>query len=140
MRDRLAETHRAVTRIRTVRGQVEGWEERFKDDASNEKAAAVRAAANELKDELASIERALIDVRSKSPMLFPIGLQEKFNALFDAVDSADYVPTRQSEEVFTELSERLDEQLMRLKNTLLEEGNILNRAIAATGIPAVEAV
>ncbi|HEY8293544.1 MAG TPA: hypothetical protein VIG44_13720, partial [Thermomicrobiales bacterium] len=140
MRDRLAETHHAVTRIRTVRGQVEMWEERFKDDESNEKGAAVRAAARELKDELASIERELIDVRSKSPMLFPIGLQEKFNALFDAVDSADYVPTRQSEEVFTELSARLDEQLMRLKNALLEEGNILNRAITATGIPAVEAV
>ena len=137
MRDSLAETHRAVTRIRTVRGQVEQWEERFKDAGGDPKAAAVRTAAKELKDELASIEGALIDVRSKSPMLFPIGLQEKFNALFNAVDSADYVPTRQSAEVFTELSERLDEQMMRLKNALAEEGNILNRAIAATGIPAV---
>lgn len=137
MRDRLAETHRAVTRIRTIRGQVEAWEERFKDDGGDQKAIAVRAAAKELKDELASIEVALIDVRSKSPMLFPIGLQEKFNALFDAVDSADYVPTRQSTEVFAKLSERLDEQMMRLKNALAEEGNILNRAIAATGVPAV---
>jgi photosystem II stability/assembly factor-like uncharacterized protein len=139
IRDRLAETQHAVSRIRTVRSQVAGWEQRF-SESSDDKAAAVRAAAQELKDEIASIERELIDVRSKSPMLFPIGLQEKFNALFDAVDSADYVPTRQSEEVFTELSERLDEQLMRLKNALAEEGNILNRAIAATGIPAVEAV
>ncbi|MDQ6601522.1 MAG: glycosyl hydrolase, partial [Chloroflexota bacterium] len=140
MRDRLAETQRAVSRIRTVRGQAETWEGRFKDDEDGGKAATVRAAAKELKDELASIERELIDVRSKSPMLFPIGLQEKFNALFDAVDSADYVPTRQSEEAFTDLSERLDEQLMRLKNALAEEGNLLNRAIAATGIPAVEAL
>ncbi len=76
-------------------------------------------------------------MRSKSPLLFPIGLQEKFNALFDAVDSADAVPTRQSEEVHGELSERLTEQLMRLKNALAEEGNLLNRAIAASGIPAV---
>ncbi len=140
MRDRLAETQRAVGRIRTVRGQVETWEGRFKDDEGGGKAATVRAAAKELKDELASVERELIDVRSKSPMLFPIGLQEKFNALFDAVDSADYVPTRQSEEAFADLSERLDEQLMRLKNALAEEGNLLNRAIAATGIPAVEAL
>jgi len=140
MRDRLAETHRAVTRIRTVRGQVETWEERFKDNTGDEQAKAVRAAAKELQDELAAIERELIDVRSTSPMLFPIGLQEKFNALFDAVDSADYVPTRQSAEAFTALSERLDEQLMRLKSALLEEGNLLNRAIAATGVPAVETV
>jgi photosystem II stability/assembly factor-like uncharacterized protein len=139
IRDRLAETQRAVGRIRTVRSQVDGWEQRF-NASEDEKANAVRAAAKELKDEIASIERELIDVQSKSPMLFPIGLQEKFNALFDAVDSADYVPTRQSEEVFTQLSERLDEQLMRLKNALAEEGNILNRAIAATGIPAVEAM
>ncbi len=137
IRDRLAETQRAVGRIRTVRSQVAGWEQRF-SESSNDKATAVRAAAQELKDEIASVERELIDVQSKSPMLFPIGLQEKFNALFDAVDSADYVPTRQSGEVFTELSERLDEQLMRLKNALAEEGNILNRTIAATGIPAVE--
>ena len=45
-----------------------------------------------------------------------------------------------SEEAYGELSERLDEQLMHLKNALAEEGNILNRAIAATGIPAVSTV
>jgi hypothetical protein len=37
MRDRLVETHRAVTRIRTVRGQVEAREERFKDDGGDQR-------------------------------------------------------------------------------------------------------
>ena len=139
-RDRLAETNRAVNRIRTVRGQVAAWENRFRSGEGGTNAETVLTAAKELKDELASIEHELIDVHSKSPLLFPIGLHEKFNALFDAVDSADYVPTRQSQEVFTELSERLDEQLMRLKNALAEEGNVLNRAIAATGIAAVSTI
>ena len=137
IRDRLSETHRAVNRIRTVHGQVAGWEGRIDTGDDGGSADAIRTAATALKDELGSIERALIDVQSKSPMLFPIGLQEKFNALFDAVDSADAVPTRQSAVVFGELSERLDEQLRRLKDTLAEEGNILNRAIATAGIAAV---
>ncbi len=49
IRDRMAETHRAVRRIRTVRGQVDSWEARFKDGAEEERAKAVLAAAKELR-------------------------------------------------------------------------------------------
>jgi hypothetical protein len=137
VRDRLSETNEAIGRIRTVRAQASAWQERFAPTGSEEKSAAVIAAAKEFTGQLAGIEQELIDVQSKSPMLFPIALQEKFNALFDHVDSADYTPTRNATEVFTDLSQRLDEQLNRLRDVLSEEGNLLNRAISATGTPAI---
>ncbi|HET8627252.1 MAG TPA: glycosyl hydrolase [Thermomicrobiales bacterium] len=137
IRDRLSATNRAANTIRGLKGQVAGWEERCRDRADDERVAAVLAAARDLAAELAAIERELLDVRSTDPRLFPQGLHEKFNALFDAVDSADYRPTEPAFAVFAELSQRLDEQLFRLQNALAEEGNVLNRAIAAAGLPAV---
>jgi hypothetical protein len=137
IRNRLSETNEAILRSRTVRAQAAGWQERFEATRDDAKSAAVIAAANDLTEQLAGIERELIDVQSKNPMLFPIALQEKFNALFDHVDSADAIPTQNANEVFSDLSQRLDEQLNRLRDVLSEEGSILNRAIAATDTPAV---
>ena len=94
IRDRLSETNAAIARARTVRAQAAGWGERFMPTQGEEKSAAVIAAAKDLTEQLAGIEREFTDVQSKSPMLYPIALQEKFNALFDHVDSADSTPTR----------------------------------------------
>ncbi len=87
---------------------------------------------------MAAVEHELIDVRSKEPTLYPIALNEKWNALFDHVDSADYVPTQNAHVVFGELSQRLDTQLAHLRDVLSEEGNLFNRAIVAAGAAAVD--
>jgi len=138
IRDRLTDTNRAIVRIRAVRNQVSDWEARLIATPQDEKRATVLTAGKELKTQLAAVEHELIDVRSKEPMLFPIALNEKWNALFDHVDSADYVPTRNAHEVFGELSQRLDTQLAQLRDVLSEEGNLFNRAIVAVGITAID--
>ena len=138
IRDRLTDTNRAIARIRTVRGQVSNWETRLTTTPQDEKQATVLAAGKELTAQLAAIEHELIDVRSKEPTLFPIALNEKWNALFDHVDSADYVPTHNGQVVFGELSQRLDAQLAQLRDVLSEEGNLFNRAIVAAGATAVD--
>ena len=138
IRDRLTDTNRAIARIRTVRGQVSGWEARLTATPQDEKHATVLTAGKELTAQLATIEHELIDVRSKEPTLFPIALNEKWNALFDHVDSADYVPTHNGQVVFGELSQRLDAQLAQLRDVLSEEGNLFNRAIVAAGATAID--
>ncbi len=97
--------------------------------------AAVGAAARALREGLGEVERALIDTRSKSPLLFPYGLHEKFNGLFDAVDSADYAPPENARAVFAELSARLDEQAARFRTVVAERGGALDEAIRAAGLP-----
>jgi len=136
--DRLSDTNRAIARIRTVRGQVSNWETRLTATPQDEKQATVLTAGKELTAQLAAIEHELIDVRSKEPTLFPIALNEKWNALFDHVDSADYVPTHNGRVVFGELSQRLDAQLAHLRDVLSEEGNLFNRAIVAAGATAID--
>ena len=138
IRDRLSDTNRAIAHIRTVRGQVAGWEARLSVAPQDEKHAAVLTAGEELTAQLAAVECELIDVLSKEPTLFPIALNEKWNALFDHVDSADYVPTQNAHVVFGELSQRLDMQLAHLRDVLSEEGNLFNRAIVATGATAID--
>ncbi len=46
---------------------------------------------------------ALIDVHYPEAQLHAVGLQEKLNALFEFVDSADYAPARQASQVLDEL-------------------------------------
>src|SRR4029077_6328227 len=68
IRDRLSETNEAISRARTIRSQANAWEERFAPTQGEEKSAAVIAAAKDLTEQLAGIERDLIDMQSKNPM------------------------------------------------------------------------
>ena len=63
--------------------------------------------------ELRAIRAALIDVNYRGAQLWPSGLHEKFNALFDTVDSGDRAPSRQARELFAVLSDQLDRLLRR---------------------------
>jgi hypothetical protein len=63
--------------------------------------------------ELRAIRGALIDVNYRGAQLWPSGLHEKLNALFDTVDSGDYAPSRQAREVFAVLSGQLDRLIRR---------------------------
>jgi len=66
-----------------------------------------------IRRELAAIRGLLIDVNYSGAQLWASGLHEKFNGLFDSVDSADVAPPRQAEEVFAELSSQLDRLVAR---------------------------
>jgi photosystem II stability/assembly factor-like uncharacterized protein len=70
-------------------------------------------ATRKSKTELAAIRGALIDVNYSQAQLWASGLHEKFNALFDTVDSGDFAPAQQTREVFALLSEQLDHLLAR---------------------------
>jgi photosystem II stability/assembly factor-like uncharacterized protein len=69
---------------------------------------AAAAASKRRRAELRAIRGALIDVDYRGAQLWPSGLHEKLNALFDAVDSGDYAPARQAREVFAVLAGQLD--------------------------------
>jgi hypothetical protein len=71
-------------------------------------AALARGAAPKRGAELRAIRGALIDVNYRGAQLWPSGLHEKLNALFDTVDSGDRAPSRQTREVFAVLSGQLD--------------------------------
>lgn len=97
----------------------------------------VKTAAAKTVAELDSIRGALIDVHYSGAQLWGSGLHEKFNALFDTVDSGDYAPSRQAREVFAALSGQLEKLKRRWDNARKERLPALNAALSKAKFPAV---
>ncbi|MFN8593180.1 MAG: glycosyl hydrolase [Thermomicrobiales bacterium] len=130
IRDQLTRTNDAVNAIDALRAHVALWEKR--GDAP-----AVQQAAATARTELDAVRGILIDVHRRGAQLWPTGLHEKFSALLESVDGADYAPPRQAVEVFALLSEQLDEALTRLRALEDTELATLDAAIREAGLPSV---
>ncbi|MFG0316270.1 MAG: WD40/YVTN/BNR-like repeat-containing protein, partial [Planctomycetota bacterium JB042] len=135
-RDTLTAAHRAIERIRTVRGQIDGALGR-----AGEAADALKESADALKRDLTAIEEALYQTKNRSPqdpLNFPIRLNNKLAALAGLVaSSGDYRPTDQQVAVREELTAAIEDQLDRLRVIETEGLPRFNEAVAAAGVPAV---
>lgn len=130
VRDALSRTNETLNSVDALLAQIALWTSRTEDPAVREAASAAAA-------ELRSIRSVLIDVGMNESQLYPSGLHEKFNALLDSADGADYAPPKQARDVFAELSHELEHLIARLNNLDQEEIRVLDRAIQATGLPRV---
>ncbi|CAN5549932.1 hypothetical protein BH09CHL1_BH09CHL1_16680 [soil metagenome] len=123
----LGRTNALIDTIDTLRAQLGPWKTRL---AEPNNVAAIET-------ELNALRGLLIDVNIRGSQLWPSGLHEKFNALLDSADGADYAPPKQAVDVFAELSAQLDGLSNRLDS--LSTGAIaeLNSAIEEAGLPTV---
>jgi hypothetical protein len=118
-----------INDIDAVLEQMASLTRRMKERSGS---ANLQKAANDLRRELAAIRGELIDVNMSQAQLHAAALHEKFNALFDTVDSGDYAPARQTREVFAAICNQLD--------TLLEKwNNARERLVPALNRIAVKA-
>ena len=99
-----------INAVDALRDQLSALERRMGNGAAPAK---LRRSASDLRIELESIRGALIDVHYSEAQLWPSGLHEKLNALFDTVDSGDRRPARQMREVFEDLVGKLEKLLKR---------------------------
>jgi hypothetical protein len=100
----------------------------------------VAKAAQAVIDRLKPIEAELIQVEIKSrgdSLLFPVRLNGKLGYLAGVVASADAAPTASSQQVFDDLSTRVQAQLDQLSETLVTEVGNLNETIRNANLPAV---
>jgi hypothetical protein len=143
IRDKLSDTHDAINRLRSMRQQVEEWEQRVEGTSNEQTAAeAIGKAATGIKEQLIAIEEELIQSRARvqqDQLNFPSRLNAKLSALTSVVASADGAPTQQSYDVFRELSTRIDQQLIRLQEVIEKDVTAFNELIRTSGIPAVTA-
>ena len=128
--DALATTNKSIDSIDGMLAQISLWTVRMSASTVLERALACSLELNDLRSKL-------IDVHMKGAQLWPSGLHERLNALFDSVDGADYAPPRQAREVFAmyqgQIAE-IGEQLDKLQRGRIAE---LNEAIQETGLPMV---
>jgi len=137
IRDKLSETHAAIVGLRDVREQVEAWVKRTEGRPVGE---SVADAAKAITEKLGEIEQELVEQRVTTQLdmvHFPTRLNAKLAALPSVVSSADAAPTRQSHDVFADLSARIDQQLERWRDALEVDVAGFNALVRDAELPAV---
>ncbi len=131
IRDRLSLSNELINKLVRLKGQVESWAARTEDED-------LKAAADAIAAEIEQRLPDLINVGFTESQLYASGLHEKFNALFDSVDSADYAPPQQARDVFAQLSDELDRHLAYARTDLSETVSDFNAQVRGLGLEAVD--
>ena len=131
IRDRLSSNNELINKLVRLRRQVEGWAARTDE-------AGLQAAAAAIASEVEARLPRLINVGYTESQLYASGLHEKFNALFDSVDSADYAPPQQARTVFAQLCDELDGHLAYARTDLGETVSDFNAMVRELGLEAVD--
>jgi hypothetical protein len=137
IRDKISEVHSTINAIRDIRRQVEGWEHSSKGNDAHE---TVTTIGKQLKEKLAALEEELFQVKAKNQldtMDFPIKLSAKLIVLSGVVASADAAPTQQAQQVFEELSARVNERLQQLRKLIAADVAVFNKLIRDANLPAI---
>jgi hypothetical protein len=131
IRDRLSQNSELINRLVALKRQVGAWARRSGD-------AALQASAAGISAEVERLLPQLINVGYTESQLYASGLHEKFNALMDSVDSADYAPPQQAREVFAQLCDELDGHVAYLRTDLGETVADFNAMVRELGLEAVD--
>ncbi|MGH9900767.1 MAG: glycosyl hydrolase, partial [Pyrinomonadaceae bacterium] len=137
IRDKLTETHHAITRIRDVRRQMDDL---LKRAGGGQDSRAVADAAKPLSEKLTAIEETLYQTKNQStqdPLNYPIRLNNKLAALAGVVASADAAPTDQAHALYEELAGRIDAELKKLEQVTRTDLVAFNKLVRDQNIPAV---
>jgi hypothetical protein len=137
VKDKLSETHDAINRLRNIRQQAEDWVQRSSERQDHE---AIVASARALKEKLTPIEDELTQSKAKTrqdTMNWPVKLNGKLAWLAAVIASAQAAPTRQTYELYEDLSQRIDVQLRRLKEIIDTDVEAFNRLMSESGVPAI---
>jgi len=137
IRAKLSETHEAILRLRDIRSQIEGWESRTRSSRDHR---AIAGAAKALKERLTTIEEELVQTKAlgeSDRLNHPGRLNAKLVHLTAVVASADWVPPRQSYEVFEHLSSQIDGHLNELSRVIETDVPAFSSLIREADLPAV---
>jgi hypothetical protein len=124
---RLTALHNTVNGIREVRGQIGGLEQRYKNAAGWQ---AVKPLADELLQKMTAVEEKIIQTKMKSTegdLRYPTMIDEQLIYLNWGVDSTDGAPTEGQQQLFADLSAKLQEQLVAWDGILSRDLTSLNR-------------
>jgi photosystem II stability/assembly factor-like uncharacterized protein len=139
-RDKLAQTHDAIRRVREVRAQLDDLRKRLRQAGTSGEHKALLDAAKALDRKMTAVEETLYQTKNRSPqdpLNFPIRLNDKLNAVAASAATGDFRPTAQAVQVRDELVAAIDAQLARLDEIWRTDLPELNRLAGGEGITAV---
>ena len=130
------EVQNGIKDIRALRTQINEFVSRQGKDCPKE----IKDMAATITKELTSIEETLYQTKSKSgqdPLNYPIRINDKLSGVFDVANSGFNAPSKQSKEVFADLSKQADEQLNKLKKIVAEDVPKFNLLIREKSLPVI---
>ena len=132
----LDKTTKAVNQMRDLRGQLDGWSKRTKESDET-----ISKAADELKEKVLEIEKTLLvpDLRAGWGDNYNTGvrLRAQLSGLTGAVSLGDYPPTDAAEAVYTELTEKIDEQINAFNKLVSKDVAAFNKQAATAKLGTV---
>jgi len=134
--DRFTEANDAVKAIRDVRRDVADR----RGKVPTEIKATFDQHADALLPAIASVEDSIYQTKSRSgqdPLNYPIRINNKIGALLGVASSADGRPTKQTYDVFDELSAQLDRELVRLRQALTAHLDPINALLVQAKLPEI---
>jgi hypothetical protein len=134
----LDRTAKSLNQMRDLRSQLDGWAKRTKDRAE---VSAIAGEAEALRDKVLEIEKTLFvpdmragwgDNNNNGVRLFG-----KLGGLPGAVNLGDYRPTDAAEQVYAELTERIEAEIARFDALVKTDVAALNESLAKAKLGGV---
>ncbi|MGB3183989.1 MAG: glycosyl hydrolase [Cyclobacteriaceae bacterium] len=137
LRDKVTETHEAITELREVRTQISGLLKRLE---GQENMQAVVDSGKAINKRLGEVEMALYQTKNRSnqdPLNYPIRLNNKLAHLNSLASIGDYRPTDQTMEFYKEVSSQIDKELADLREVLREDIPQFNKMVRENEVDAI---
>ncbi len=130
------ETQKAIKDIRALRTQINSFIALQGKDVPKE----IKQMADSINKKLTSIEETLYQTKAKSGqdvLNYPIKLNDKLSGVFNAANSGNFAPSKQSREVYGELASQIDRELNKLKSVKEKDVPAFNDAIRREALPVI---
>jgi hypothetical protein len=138
IRDKVSEVNKAVGNIRSMRSQLNAVVERAGKDSLLKKM--LLAESDSINKKLTAIEEVLYQTKLKANqdiLNYPIMLNDKLAGVYNIVKSGSTKPTKQSYEVFEQLSLKADYQLNLLKQIVNTDIKYFNEMMIKKNVPMI---
>ena len=130
------ETQKAIKDIRSLRGQINAFIGLQGKNIPKE----VKSMGDSINKKLNAIEETLYQTKAKSSqdvLNYPIKLNDKLSGLFNVANSGNMPPSKQSRDVFNDLSAQVDRELVKLKEIKEKDIPAFNELIRQKSLPVI---
>lgn len=137
VRDKVSEANQGVITIRKTRDDLNYLKNKIGNYPKYKDVAEV---IKKFDDELTGIENSIHQTKNRSvqdPINYGIKLNNRLAFLMGEQAQGDFRPTTQGEEVRVQLSKMVDDELTRLRNSLKNNLDMINRMVKEKGIESV---
>ncbi|NJO25019.1 MAG: hypothetical protein HC867_03325 [Bacteroidia bacterium] len=128
VQDKFNDVQKGIKNIRSARTQINDFVSKQGKDCPKE----VKQMADSINKQLTAIEETLYQTKAKSGqdvLNYPIKLNDKLSGVFDAANSGNMAPSKQSREVYADLAAKCDAELSKLNKIMSDDIPAFNRLI-----------